>query len=241
MSEVANATPRSAPNALRPVAQAPRHLDHLGVGHGTVEQVLRDAQVGVEERHGQVGLAQRLAHLQPEAAEPLAPVVRDEALERDQVHVVPGVVGAGQVAPGTAGRLPGRLGVTGEEGEVAAGHEQRPIRGVALEVQALDRRGGGVEVAGEARRARQPRPRQPVLDPRRERDRRAVGRHRVGAADRHEQVTAPGEQVAARLRPWRGRAPRRPGRARHGRPRGRRAFRQPERRAARPPADPRRR
>ena len=77
--------PPQRPGPGRASAQLLGLGDHLGVRHGSVEQVLRHAEVGVEDRGGQPLLALAATQLVPEPVEPLAAVVRDQALQRHEV------------------------------------------------------------------------------------------------------------------------------------------------------------
>ena len=99
--------PAQGAGVLGPPSQLLGLGDDLGVRLGAVEQVLRHAQVRVEERGHQPRLALGPAQLQAEPLEPLAALVRDQSLQADQVDEVPRVVGRPQPLPGLAGDLPG--------------------------------------------------------------------------------------------------------------------------------------
>ena len=82
--------------------------DDLGIRDRSVEQVLRDAQVRVEHGRREALLALRSPHLAREAFEPLAPLVRDQALQPHEVRQVPAVVGEREHVARLAGDRPTR-------------------------------------------------------------------------------------------------------------------------------------
>ena len=128
--------PAQRTGVRRPTAQLLGLLDHLGVGHRPVEHVLGHAQVRVEQRRDQPLLALGPPQLDPEALEPLAALVGDQPLQRDQVHQVPLVVRGVQRLPRLAGDRPGGVDVAGEVGDVArAASRIGAVGRVALRLQ----------------------------------------------------------------------------------------------------------
>ena len=88
--------------------------DDLGVGLPAVEQVLRHAQVGVEEGAGQPLVSLGPPQLGAEAREPLPALVRQQAVQPDEVDQVPRVVDPPQPLAGLGSDPPGGLHVAAE-------------------------------------------------------------------------------------------------------------------------------
>ena len=109
--------------------------DDLGIGLAAVEQVLRHAQVGVEDGAGQAVVSLRASQLGAEAREPLPTLVRQQPLQPHQVDQVPWVVDPAQPLASLGGDLPRRLHVAGEVRQGALGEQQRRVGLVVLELQ----------------------------------------------------------------------------------------------------------
>ena len=120
--------------------------DDLGIGLAAVEQVLRHAQVGVEEGAGQAVVSLGATQLGAEAREPLAALVGQQALQPHQVDQVPRVVHAPQPLARLGRDPPGGLHVAGEVGQDALREQERAVGLVALEVQPGQGRACGRQV-----------------------------------------------------------------------------------------------
>ena len=107
-------------------------LDDLPVGDAAVEEVLGDAEVRVEEGGGETGVGEGPPELDPEALEPLATLVGDHPLQRDEVDVAERVVGREERLAGPDRVVPRPVDVTAEVGEVAPGQHDRPV-GLVIE------------------------------------------------------------------------------------------------------------
>ena len=183
--------------ALRGAAHAPSQVDHLGVRSGPVEHVLRGAQVAVEERVGDLGRVSRASQLDAHAIEPLAPPVREQALQRHEVEHLPVVVSCEDAALGLVGDAPRQVEVAAVVGDVALGEQHLGIVRPAVGLHPFHRGDGRGDVARHHRRPREPRPQQLPFTRRGGIQRFPVGRHGRRIADRHQQVAAQREHPRA--------------------------------------------
>ena len=106
------------PRALGGGPQVGRQLEDLLVRGRAVEQVLRDAQVRVEDPDGQLGPRPAAPQLDAQSLGPFAAGVRDQTLQRDEVEQPPVSAGpeptrasdaaasAGLEVPRNSARLP---------------------------------------------------------------------------------------------------------------------------------------
>ena len=168
--------------------------DDLGVGLAAVEQVLRHAQVRVEDSAGQALVSVCPPQLGAEAREPLSTLVGQQTLQPHQVDQVPRVVDPAQPFAGFGRDLPGGLHVASEVGQVALGQEQRGVCLVVLQLQARQGGARGRQVSGDRRRPRQPGANQAMQGSRRDPCRLGVGGNRARVTQRHQQVPATREQ-----------------------------------------------
>jgi hypothetical protein len=129
--------------------------------------------------------------------EPLAPVVGDHALERDDVEQdVGGVRGQGQLAR-VLDCLLRRGDVAGEVGVHAQRDEDLAVIRAPAGGQPVERLGRGRQVPRHHRSPRQAGAQAGHLIRCRQRQRRAVGGHRTRIARRHEGVAAQPEELDA--------------------------------------------
>ena len=194
--DVAKATPRSAPVLFGPAAQLLGELDHLAVGDRSVEEVLRHAEVRVEQRRRQRRVPAGTPQLEPEAFEPLPALVRDQPLQPDEVDVA--ATGRRASSSGCAPwpqrprpRRRRRRSRPGCPGPAGAARRRRRPRARAPPAPPRRSAGRSVKHAARASRARTSRCSVPVVSDTAAR----YASTAAGVAQGHQQVTSPGQQA----------------------------------------------
>ncbi len=182
------------PGAVRLRQQLLGVVDHLVVRDRAVQQVLRDAQVRVEQSRDEPLPASGASELVPEALEPLTARVGDQALQREQVDERHRVVWGPQQGTALVRDLPRPFDVAGEEREVALRDQDRAVGSVTLGLQSGQRLDADLHLACQGRRPREPGPDQAMLGAGRDRHSLEVRRHGVGVAQGLEQVAAASQQ-----------------------------------------------
>ena len=168
------------PTGSRPLGVGPqlmRQRHHLGVRRRAVEEVLRDADVAVEDLGRQGRALPRGPQLAQQPVEPLAPVMGDHPFERDDVQQDVGGLRRQSQLTGLLDDPLCRGDVAGEVGMHAHRHEDLSVVGATAEGQPVERLGCRRHVPRHHRRPRQAGAQADDLIRGRQRQRRAIGEH----------------------------------------------------------------
>ena len=213
-------------------AHGPGQVDHLGVRRRPVEHVLGRAEVAVEHGVGDLRGVAGAAQLGAHAVEPLAAVVGEEPLQRHQVEHLPAALAAEDPPLRLLADGPGGVEVGGEVGDVGLGEQDLGVV-LAVHADAVEGGGGGGDVAGHDRGARQAGAELGLDGGRCAVEGVAIGPDGGRVADGQQEVGPQGEETAAVLGLGRGRGSARSSRGRPGRRRPR--PRSPRPSGSRPP------